>query len=104
MKNDHEITSSMTKMLKELSWSDSANRQRNLHLVLFYKIINSHVAILTSNLLIPADSRTRVKHQHKFKHIAVQTPVLENSFFAKTIPDWDESNAELVEAPSVDTF
>jgi len=37
-------------------------------------------------------------------HIATQTPAIEKSFFPRTIIDWNSSDAEIVEAPSVVTL
>jgi len=70
-----------------------------LRTVVFWKIVFNHSSTGT-NILIPADRRTRAKRQFKYRHITAQTPVFKNSLISRTIVDWNTSDAEIVEASS----
>ncbi len=49
---DHQRTSSVTKMLKDLGWTNLAGRRRDLRLALLFKIVKQKVVVSadTSNL------------------------------------------------------
>ena len=73
-------------MIKSLGWTTLANRRRDLRLTLMYKMVFSLVEVPTEQLLIPADTRTRANHEHKYKHISARTNSYKHSFFPRTIP------------------
>lgn len=104
VKQDYQRTSSVTSMLQQLGWDSLANRRRDLRLTLMYKIINNLSAVPTSDILLPADLRTRAKHKHKFRAIQSTTPVFRNSFFVRTVPEWNGLDAQTVESPTLLTF
>ena len=102
VKNDHRHQSSVTKMIRELGWPSLAERRRDQRLILLYKIVNDLVDVPTSEILSPADNRTRALHNKKFKHLPSNTPVYRQSFFGRTIPDWND--CPFVEVPTIDNF
>jgi len=77
-------------MMDQLGWSELTSRQRDLRLLLLYKIVYNHITVPYTDILVPADVRTRSKHQQKYRHITTQTPVFRNSFFPRTIIDWNK--------------
>jgi len=60
LKNDYDRTSSVTKIMEQLGWSELTSRRHDLRLLLFYRIV--YIAVPTTDILIPADTRTRSKH------------------------------------------
>jgi len=54
--------------------------------------------------LISADSRTRCNHQYKFKCILASTTAYRNSFYPRTIPQWNDLDKESAEATTIDCF
>ncbi len=87
-KNDYyEYNSIVTQMLRELGWMQLVDRWRDLHLALLYKIVHGQIKVPTDNILIEVDSRKRVNHNYKYKHITVSMSRYRNSFFPGTIKD-----------------
>ena len=72
-------------------------------LTTMFKIVQGLVAVLSSHL-ISADSRTRANHVYKFKNISASSTVYKNSFFPRTIPQWNSLDKDIAEAPSLSCF
>ena len=47
------------------------------------------MAVQAEGTLLPADGRTRHKHKHKYRYLPATCNQCLNSFFVKTIPDWN---------------
>ena len=54
--------------------------------------------------LIPADRRTRGGHNQAYKHLRANTTLGQNSFFHRTIPDWNSLPAAAIESKAVAAF
>ena len=54
--------------------------------------------------LIPADRRTRGGHNQAYKHIRANTTLGQNSFWHRTIPDWNSLPAAAIESKTVAAF
>ena len=105
VKSDHNPTSSVTQLLKDLGWKDLAQRRRELRLALLYKIVNGHIAVSAADLnLQQADRRTRAAHPHKFKHISTSTNEARHFFTARTVGDWNKLPAAVVTADTLASF
>jgi hypothetical protein len=95
---------SVTKMMKSLEWTTLQERRRHARLLMMYKIINSMVAISAEPILVPASSRTRVKHQQKFQHLSTNTTIYKQSFFPRTFPEWNTLQQDVVGSESAALF
>ena len=83
-----------------LAWRKTQDPQTHS----FVQAVNQEVAIPTTYILIWADSRTRINHQQKFCVIPANTEAYKNSFFPRTIREWNVLDAWLVDSPSMDAF
>ena len=101
--NNYEQCSSVTTILKKLGWQSLEHRRQNQRLTMMYKIVHNLVAVPTT-LLIPADSRTRMQHQYKYRAMSTSTSQHKNSFFPRTIPQWNILNQDIADSPSLDAF
>jgi len=90
-------------MLIDLGRKDLADRRRDLRLALLFKIIHGHTAVPTENILVTADSSTRANHQYKC-YISASTTEYKNSFFPRTIKEWNNCPADLTESSSPHSF
>ena len=97
----HHQYSSVTTMLCHLKWSSLKTWQKHQHLTNFCKITNRLMTVPSS--LLPEDSWTCSNHK-KFPTITVISTQYWNSFFPRTISQWNALSAEIVESPSLDTF
>lgn len=103
VKADFSRHSSVTMMMKELGWNSLADRRLHLRLTLMYKVVNGLVAVPSTNL-IPADNRTRSNHPNKFRTIRASTEVYRNSYFPRTIPQWNNLPSQTVTSSTIDSF
>ena len=91
VKGDHRTTSSVTHMLHDLGWRDLSDRRRDLRVALLYKVVTDQIG------LVAADNRTRANHQFKFRATRASSSGLRSSFAARTVGDWNQLPAVVVE-------
>ena len=66
-----------------------------------YKIVTGHVAINPDQIgLVAADNRTRANHRYKFRAIGASSTGLRYSFAVRTVSDWNQLPAVVVEQNS----
>ena len=102
--NNYQRKSSVTALIQDLGWTDLQTRRKNFRLTSLYKILNGLIAVPVSDLLAPADERTRSGHKKSFKHIRANTTLGQNSFLYKTIPDWNHLPPAAIESRSIAAF
>ena len=101
---DYSSYSSVTDMLSALKWRSLASRRQDLRLILMFQITHDMVAIPTESLLTSSDSRTRSSHGLTYKHLPSKTDSYKNSFFPRTIREWNALEPSLVACDNTDTF
>jgi len=85
-------------VLHDLGWRDFKHRRRDLRSVLLYKIVTGHVAINPDQFgLVAADNRTRANHRYKLRAMGVSSAGLRYSFAVRTVSDWNQLLAVVVE-------
>ena len=107
--NDYAYTSSVSDMIAELGWHSLADRRSDIRLITLFRTIHKLMEvptsdIPTSDILTPADPRTRPKHKLKYKTIKASTSAYKNSFFVKTIPLWNQLPSEIAECCTIEAF
>ena len=104
VKQEFHHMASVTALLKDLQWPELAERRREARLALMYKIIHGKVAIPVDDILKQPDKRTRKKHQFTYRHLDPNIEHFRNSFFTRTIPEWNNLSESAVCADSTDAF
>ena len=95
----------MTQMLHDLGWRDLSDRRRDLRLALLYKVVTGHVAVGPDQIgLVAADNRTKANHRFKLRAIGASSSALRSSFAARTVGDWNQLPAVVVEQESPAAF
>jgi ribonuclease P/MRP protein subunit RPP40 len=89
-------------MLRELGWESLQSRRRNIRLAMLHKIIHGLVDINKEDYIRPNDKRTRGQSRIYQERITNQS--LFNSFFPRTIRDWNALPKEVVDTESLDAF
>ena len=86
-------TSSVGEMLDELEWPSLEARRDRSSLLLFHKIHSGAVSIEKDKYLTPAHSLKSTRSSHSAQYCRYQTysVALKNSFFPRTIPQWNIS-------------
>ena len=95
VQKDYGYQSSVTDMLRELGW-DSLESRTEARLTLFHKIVYGGVKVDPTDYLIPGDSRTRRNNELSYTQIQAQTTSFANSFFVRTIPEWNKLPNDIV--------
>ena len=80
---DYSRDTSVTQLLKDLHWLQLKD------LSLMYRIVTGKVVVPVGDILLPADSRTRSKHEHKYRHFNSTCEQYRHSFFCTNCP-WVE--------------
>ena len=104
VKNDFSYQSSVTRMLADLGWDRLEERRRELRLTIMFKIVHGLIKVPSTDILVPADTRTRSNHPYKYKQIRANTEEYRNSFFPRSITDWNHLEEEAVVAKDTDNF
>ena len=82
---------SVTGLLETLDWDDLASRRKNARCTLLFNVLNEHVAV-DEDLRPPTSSSSlRSTSEKKLKHYRSKKPAHINSFFPRTIRDWNYS-------------
>ena len=68
---DYSRYTSVSALLKGLDWSSLKDRRRDIRLIFLFKITKGNVAVQAEVSLVTADSHTRKRHDHKYRHVCV---------------------------------
>ena len=92
----------VTHMVEQLGWQSLEQRRTNSRLCMLYKIQHSLVDINRQLYIQSSDSRTR--GQHKLYQERTTNPIYRNSFFIRTVVDWNRLPARIATAGTIETF
>ena len=81
-------TGSMTGILGQLKWESLKKRRTDNRLILLYKGLKGKASVPTDDL-IPKARRCRNQHSMAFQTPIANTDVYKDSFFPRTIRDWN---------------
>ena len=104
VKQDHDPYSSVTTMLQELHWLTLQERRQDLRLAFLFQIVHGKVAVEAEDYLTKADPRTRSHHNHKYKHYTTNCAQYKNSFFVRTVPQWNNLTEACISAETLPAF
>ena len=79
----------VTNLLNDLDWPFLLNRRQTARLTLFHKIIHDEVDIDLPDYIVKKNRSLRHYHQNKFIELQSNTEAYRNSFYCKTIRDWN---------------
>ena len=89
MQRDYSYESTVTDMIPDLSWESLQLRRKNVRLTMFYKVVHIAVRLNAYDYLTKGYSKARSSNSNKFRQIQATTPTYSNSFFVRTIPEWN---------------
>lgn len=97
--------SSVTNMKQSLGWASLDLRRKNLRLKFLYNIYHEATGINSSSYLLkPNYFSKRNDHVHKIREYCTRTELCKNSFFVRTVKDWNALQECIVCAANVDMF
>ena len=94
-----------SEMISELKWRSLEQRRIDTRLAMMYKMRNGLVGIDTRSILVPMSGMTASAHPHRYLvprlgRIDVHT----NSFFVRSVVQWNALPNDVAAAPSIDAF
>ena len=92
----------VTKMIEDLQWDTLENRRQQARLQLLFKIHHGLVDIPATEYLKTSDARTRGGHRF-FQERHTDKTFL-NSFFPRTIKEWNSRPATVTSAATLEEF
>ena len=100
--NYQRIPGTVTGLLEKLQWDTLEERRQVNRLNMFYKIQKGLVDLNPAQFFSRSDCRTR--GDKGFQERSNNKPVFINSFFPKTLSQWNKLPASLTEAKSLNIF
>ena len=98
--NNYQPTASVTAMIQALE-----SRRTMTRLTLLYKMSRGEIDIDTVSFLRPhAESRTRASHSYRYRQDKATKNLYFYSFFPRTLRQWDNLPADIVESNSLSQF
>ena len=95
-------------MLSELEWPSLEARREQSSLTFFYKIHSGIVSINKDRYLTPATATTQTRaskiNNTQYRRYQSYSDALKNSFFPRTIPQWNSLLSSAVDAKSAEEF
>ena len=92
----------VTNMLTSLGWQTLEQRRKISRLVMMYKIQHQLVDIDRDLYIKPSDTRTR--GQHRLYQERTNNETFRNSFFQRTVRDWNQLPDKTIRANSIEEF
>ena len=102
--NDYGRLSSVTSMLNQLSWPTLQIRRKLSRLQTLHKIFNQQISLIIPPYYLPTSRSTRQYHPLHYILPHVSTTAHQNSYFSRTINDWNSLPVDLVEVADADIF
>lgn len=96
---------SCTQMKSELEWEALSSRRRKLRLKLLFQIYNNKTGINRDTYLKPPHYISkRTDHDLKIREYRTRTNLYANSFFARTVTEWNQLSCDQVCCVNEDLF
>ena len=102
--NDYSRYSSVTSLLQQLQWPTLEERRKKARLSLLYKANNNLIALQVPPYYQTRPTQTRLHHQSSFIHPFTRTSSYMNSFFPRTIKEWNTLPPTTVASNSLTIF
>ena len=102
--NDYGRFSSVTVMLDQLSWPTLQTRRRLSRLQTLHKIFYQQLALIIPPHYLPTVQSTRQYHPLHYILPYSATTAYQNSYFSRTIKDWNTLPIHLIEIEDTDIF
>ena len=94
----------VTDMINRLEWQTLQETRRERRLGLFYKIYHGVTVLDPAAYIAEPDYLGRQDHSKKVKRFQCERDIWANSFFPRTIRDWNELDEQSVTALSCNSF
>lgn len=102
--NRYHNTSSVSSMIEQLEWTTLQERRKHSRLLMMYKLKNNIVRVDASSKLIPNERPSRNNNEQALRIPSCKTTARKDSFYPRTIKEWNTLPNCTVSAPSPESF
>ena len=103
--NNYSPYISVTELLQSLGWETLEHRRTTARLLVFYKMINSHITIPYNQYPQCSNATfTRESNSFKFLPFHCHKNTFQSSFSPDTVPQWNKLPDYIVKSTSIDQF
>ena len=102
--NRYHNTSSVSSMIEQLEWTTLQERRKHSRLLMMYKLKNNIVRFNASSKLIPNERPSRNNNEQALLIPSCKTTARKDSFYPRTIKEWNTLPNCTVSAPSPESF
>ena len=89
----------------DLAWETLEDRRKKQRLKVFYKIAHSDAPIYLQNTLPVAEqNRYNLRHEKNYPTIGARTSAFQNTYFPKTISEWNSLDEDVKHSDSTESF
>jgi len=107
VKSNYNWENSVSSMLSELQWPTLHVRRQISRLTIFYKGLHNLITLEMPTYILPTTTTshvTRFQHPFHFNIPTARTNFYHNSYFPKTVRDWNSLPIPMIEACTVNSF
>ena len=102
--SDYNRTSSVTQILNQLSWPTLRTRRKISRLQLLHKILHQDISLSISPYCQSVERQTRHYHPLHFILPKPSTTSYQQSFYSRSIKEWNELPVFIIEMTNYDEF
>lgn len=102
--NCYDRHSSVTDLVKQLGWDTLEVRRKANRLTTFYKSVHGKIALPLPDGLLKPTRITRNKHSKSYLEMPTGPNYFTESFYPRTVRDWNALPEEVVQAVSAEAF
>ena len=101
--SNYDYRASVTEMLQRLQWESLEYRRQRNRLIMLFKIHHSLIAIVPPAFLAHPQ-RQNPGFPHRFQTVYVSTEAYRNSFYIRTIREWNSLSPSIACQDSLGSF
>ena len=104
VKHQYHDRSSVTDILEDLKWKSLEKRRKESRLTMMYKLVKQQVAIDPDKHLMKPQKQSRSANTNSYVVPYASSTSRQQSFFPRTIRDWNQLPLSIKKAGSVSAF
>jgi hypothetical protein len=102
--NRYHNTSSVSSMIEQIEWTTLQERRKHSRLLMMYKLKNNILRVDASSIFIPNERPSRNNNEQELRIPSCKTTVRTDSFYLRTIKEWNTLPNCTVSALSPESF
>lgn len=102
--DDYDRNSSVNDMLSKIGWSTLENRRKSARLCFMFKMYHGYCKLDVSDIVLGPCYVGRSDHRKKIRRLQSRLLPYHNSFFPRTIREWNRLSDEMLKMENIQEF